>query len=75
MIISVTPRSMLCRLLEMAASCVPINNICPMLEATFVHPEVCTIVETMLTELVGMPAYQHCRRDNSLACRFEVPSG
>jgi hypothetical protein len=48
MIISVTPRSMLCRLLEMAASCVPINNICPMLEATFVHPEICTIVETML---------------------------
>ena len=46
--------------------------VCPVSEATFAHPEVCGVLESMLTELVGVPVYQRCRRDESLACWFEV---
>ena len=46
--------------------------VCPMSEATLAHPEICRAMETMLTELVGVPVYQRCPRSESLACRLEV---
>jgi predicted ArsR family transcriptional regulator len=47
--------------------------VCPVSEATSAHPEFCGVIETMLTELVGVRVYQRCPRSDSLACWFEVP--
>ncbi len=48
---------------------------CPFAEAVVGHPEVCLLVETVLTDVLGVPAHQHCEYDSSPRCRFEIEAG
>ncbi|MDQ3302429.1 MAG: helix-turn-helix domain-containing protein [Actinomycetota bacterium] len=48
---------------------------CPVTDAVPGHPEVCRLVEALLTELVGVPVHQHCDRGEVPRCCFEVALG
>jgi predicted ArsR family transcriptional regulator len=45
---------------------------CPLAAVTPDHPEVCRMAETLITELAGVPVYEHCDRGERLRCCFEV---
>lgn len=45
---------------------------CPLAAVVPGHPEVCRMAETLLTELVGVPIYEHCDRGERPRCCFEV---
>lgn len=45
---------------------------CPLAGVAPDHPEVCRMVETLLTDLVGAPVYEHCDRGERPRCCFEV---
>ena len=45
---------------------------CPLAAAVSGHPEVCTLAETLLTELVGTPIQEHCIHGERPQCRFAV---
>ena len=45
---------------------------CPLAAAASGHPEVCTLAETLLTELVGEPVHEHCIHGERPQCGFEV---
>ncbi len=45
---------------------------CPVSAAVAGHPEVCRMVETLLTEIVGVPVQERCERGGSPRCCFEV---
>ena len=43
---------------------------CPLAVASEGHPELCRMVETLLTDVLGVPVRQRCQTD-PLRCRFE----
>jgi predicted ArsR family transcriptional regulator len=45
---------------------------CPLAGVTPDHPEVCRMAETLITELTGVPVYEHCDRGERPRCCFEV---
>ena len=45
---------------------------CPLAGVTPEHPEVCRMAETLITELAGVPVYEHCDRGDRPRCCFEV---
>jgi predicted ArsR family transcriptional regulator len=45
---------------------------CPLAGVTPDHPEVCRMAETLITELAGVPVYEHCDRGERPRCCFEV---
>jgi predicted ArsR family transcriptional regulator len=45
---------------------------CPLAGVATEHPEVCRMAETMITELAGVPVYEHCDRSGRPRCCFEV---
>jgi predicted ArsR family transcriptional regulator len=45
---------------------------CPLAAVTPDHPEVCRMVEALITELAGVPVREHCDRGESPRCCFEV---
>ena len=45
---------------------------CPLAGVTQEHPEVCRMVETLITELAGVPVYEHCDRGERPRCCLEV---
>jgi predicted ArsR family transcriptional regulator len=45
---------------------------CPLTAVAADHPEVCRMAETLLTELAGVPIYEHCDRGERPRCCFEV---
>lgn len=45
---------------------------CPLTAVVADHPEVCRMGETLLTELAGVPIYEHCDRGERPRCCFEV---
>jgi len=45
---------------------------CPFAEAAVGHPEVCLLVETLLTDVLGVPVHQRCEPEPSPQCRFEI---
>jgi predicted ArsR family transcriptional regulator len=45
---------------------------CPLAGVSPEHPEVCRMAETMITELAGVPVYEHCDRGERPRCCFEV---
>ena len=47
---------------------------CPLAAAVPGHPELCRLVEALLTELVGVPVREHCDRGENPRCCFEVAS-
>ena len=47
---------------------------CPLAAAVAEHPEVCRLVEALVAEVVGVPAYERCERESSPRCSFEIRS-
>ena len=47
---------------------------CPLAGVTPDHPEVCRMVETLITELAGVPVHERCDRGERPRCRFEIAS-
>jgi predicted ArsR family transcriptional regulator len=45
---------------------------CPLTAVAADHPEVCRMADTLLTELAGVPIYEHCDRGERPRCCFEV---
>jgi predicted ArsR family transcriptional regulator len=45
---------------------------CPLTAVTPDHPEVCRMVETLVSDLAGVPVQEHCDRGESPRCCFEV---
>lgn len=45
---------------------------CPLSTIVLRHPEVCGLVETLLSEFVGVPIREQCDRGDHSRCRFEV---
>jgi predicted ArsR family transcriptional regulator len=45
---------------------------CPLAGVAPDHPDVCRMTETLLTELAGVPVYEHCDRGERPRCCFEV---
>jgi predicted ArsR family transcriptional regulator len=45
---------------------------CPLAAVVPGHPEVCRLVETLLSALVGVPVRERCDRSEPLRCSFEV---
>ena len=45
---------------------------CPLAGVAPDHPEVCRMAETLLSELAGVPIYEHCDRGERPRCCFEV---
>lgn len=50
------------------------SNGCPLSAATSDHGEICKMVETILSEVIGAPVRQTCQREASPRCCFEVQS-
>jgi predicted ArsR family transcriptional regulator len=48
---------------------------CPLTAVVSDHPETCRLVETLITELVGVPVHEHCDRSERPRCCFEVTGG
>jgi predicted ArsR family transcriptional regulator len=47
---------------------------CPLAEAVSVHPEVCRLAESLVSEIVKAPVTERCDREGSPRCRFEIES-
>ena len=47
---------------------------CPVYAVVVDHPEVCRTMETLLSELTGVPVHEHCNRGERPRCCFEVAS-
>jgi len=45
---------------------------CPLAEAVSEHPEICELVEALVAELAGLSVSEHCDREKSPKCCFEV---
>ena len=45
---------------------------CPLAGVSLEHPEVCRMAETLISELAGVPVYEHCDRGERPRCCFEV---
>lgn len=45
---------------------------CPLAAVVPGHPEVCSLSETLLTELVGVPVQKHCDYDGVPRCSFTI---
>jgi predicted ArsR family transcriptional regulator len=48
---------------------------CPLSAVVLDHPEVCRMVEALITEVAGMPVHEHCDRGERPSCCFEVALG
>jgi predicted ArsR family transcriptional regulator len=45
---------------------------CPLAEAVSVHPEVCRLAESLISEIVKAPVTERCEREGAPRCRFEI---
>jgi predicted ArsR family transcriptional regulator len=48
------------------------STSCPLAAAVAVHPEVCRLAETLISEVVQAPVTEHCDREGRPQCRFEI---
>jgi predicted ArsR family transcriptional regulator len=48
------------------------SNGCPLAAAVSAHPEVCRLAEEIVAEIVKVPVHEHCNREESPQCRFEI---
>jgi predicted ArsR family transcriptional regulator len=48
------------------------GNGCPLAAAVNVHPEVCRLAETLVSEIVKTPVVEKCDRESRPQCRFEI---
>jgi predicted ArsR family transcriptional regulator len=51
------------------------SSICPLAEVTADHAELCLMLETLCSKLIGKPVRQRCERDGMPKCVFEVKVG
>lgn len=51
------------------------SGSCPLAAVVAEHPEVCSLAETLLSEIIGREVREHCDREGSPRCRFEVMKG
>lgn len=47
---------------------------CPLAAAVSAHPEVCRLAESLISEIVKAPVTEHCDREGTPRCRFEIES-
>jgi predicted ArsR family transcriptional regulator len=45
---------------------------CPLAPTIEGHPELCRLIETLLTDVLGVPVQQHCQSEPSPQCVFEI---
>ncbi|MFN2513915.1 MAG: helix-turn-helix transcriptional regulator [Pyrinomonadaceae bacterium] len=45
---------------------------CPLGASVSIHPEVCKLAEALVATIVGAPVREHCDREESPRCRFEI---
>ena len=45
---------------------------CPLSEAVSAHAGICIAIESLMTELIGVPVHRRCDRGEKPSCRFEV---
>ena len=45
---------------------------CPLAEAVTAHAGICIAIESLMTELIGVPVHQRCDRGSRASCCFEV---
>src|SRR6185295_11335650 len=48
------------------------SESCPLAAAVSEHPEVCKLAETLLSEIIGVEVREHCDRQGSPRCSFEI---
>jgi predicted ArsR family transcriptional regulator len=48
---------------------------CPLTLVVAGHPEVCRLVETVLSDLLRVPVQQRCQAEPAPQCRFEISAG
>ena len=48
---------------------------CPLAEAVASHAGICVAMESLMSELLGVPVRQRCERGETASCRFEVDRG
>ena len=48
------------------------GNGCPLAAAVSVHPEVCRLAESLVSEIVKAPVHEQCDRTGRPKCRFEI---
>jgi predicted ArsR family transcriptional regulator len=48
------------------------SGACPLAEAVSVHPEVCRLAESLVSEIVKAPVTERCEREGAPRCRFEI---
>lgn len=48
------------------------SGSCPLAAAVSDHPEVCELAEALVAEIIGVPVQEHCDRNDSPKCWFEV---
>lgn len=47
---------------------------CPLAAAVSLHPEVCRLAESLIAKVVEAPVTEHCEREGTPRCRFEIES-
>jgi predicted ArsR family transcriptional regulator len=60
------------RVEEVEGKCVIRSEGCPLASAVSEHPEVCRLVETLLSEIIGREVQERCDREGSPRCRFAI---
>jgi predicted ArsR family transcriptional regulator len=48
------------------------SGSCPLAIAVAEHPEVCQLAESLLSEIIGTTVREHCNREGSPQCAFEI---
>jgi predicted ArsR family transcriptional regulator len=48
------------------------GHVCPIARAVAADARACTVIETLLRELTGLPVEEHCNRGERQSCRFTV---
>jgi predicted ArsR family transcriptional regulator len=51
------------------------GDSCPLAAAVPSHPEMCRLMESLLSDLIGAPVRQRCERDDRPRCFFEITVG
>jgi predicted ArsR family transcriptional regulator len=49
-----------------------VSSGCPLAAAVSMHPEVCRLAETLVSEIVKVPVEERCDRTGRPKCRFEL---
>lgn len=48
------------------------TNTCPLAAVSSQHPQICRFAETLVSEILGRPAREHCTHGESPQCCFQI---